>query len=270
MKTIVNKSLWLLLMLCMTATFGCDTVDPEPETAPPVIPETAFALDINLFDQADQAGKNNAAITHFINAALRVGVAQHVAGTILFFPVTLTHALQVIEPEFDNGSFVWAVETTVEGRRHGVELRARQQNNTVNWQMRVSGTIGHSGLVFEDFLLYEANTDLEANEGNFQVFAPVENGSLHVLDGDYNVVDESEYTLSFQVPQGVDNIGGSEATFSKNEDLHILDLTGGDGLSHYMEWNQSTRAGSITADNYNNGQTACWDNTLANVACEAS
>lgn len=270
MKTTIHYRFALPVLLFATMMIGCDTVDPNTETPPQALPEAAFSLDLDFFEQNQAAGKNNEAFSHFVAAAFRVVVATHVTHTILYYPVTLTAAIQQVEPVMEGDSFVWKADTLVNGQKHGVELRATPRNNAIHWEMYVSGVIEETGLVFEDFLLYEADTGIEVNQGTFQVYLPVEEGSLHVMNGDYDVVGETEHTLSFRIPSEVEDLGGAQAAFHRNGAWHTLDLTAPDGSTHYIEWNEETHEGSLTASDYNNGEKSCWNSALMNTDCAAS
>ena len=259
----------LLLLLAFT---GCDTVDPkaEDQQAPAVIPERAFALNLGVFEQEAPANKNNGAFTNWLSAALRAGVAIHITHAILHVPFELTKAIQQVPPVYNDNGFIWAADTLIDGQHHGIALKAQKADNFVDWQMKVSGIIDETGVSFENFLLYNARTYTNANEGSFQVYFPVEAGSQQVMEGSYEVIDETRHTLSFNIPQDVDEIGGASAIFNRDGDWITLDLTGPLGGTHLIEWNETTGDGSLTASDYNNGEKACWDVTLQNVECEVA
>ena len=270
MKTFLNVPLRFAIIICLLTAIGCDSMDPiaETEIAPKVLPEAAFALDVDFFDRADEAGKNTHAFTNFFNAAVRVGVATHVTHHILYYPVTLTQAVQKIEPVQENGSFIWAADTVIAGQKHGVSLTARVDSDVINWQMYVSGVDSSNGLVFEDHLLYEADTDINSQTGSFDVYAPTETGSLHVMNGSYDVSDDQNHTLTFTIPSGVEEIGGASATFQHTAPWYTLDITDPSGGSHFIEWNRETHVGSLTATDYNNGEKSCWNAALMNTECQ--
>ncbi len=256
-----------LLILVFT---GCDTVDPQSETpeAPAVIPEEAFALNLGVFEQETPANKNGANYANWLNATIRAGVAVQITHAILEVPYELTKAVQHVPPVYNENAFVWSTETIIEDQVHSINLKAQNADNFIDWQMKVTGVVEETGVSFENFLLYSARTYKDVNEGTFQVYFPVESGSQQVMDGSYNVVDENEHTLTFSIPAGVEDIGGSSAIFKHLNDQITLDLTGPQGGLHLIEWNETTGAGSLTADDYNNGEQACWDETLKNAPCE--
>ncbi len=263
------RKMALLLLLILTFT-GCDTVDPgtEEQQAPAVIPQEAFALDLNIFEREPAADKNGAAFTNWLSATVRAGVATYIGHAILEVPHELTSAIQHVPPVYNENAFVWAADTLVDGQLYAIALKAQIADNFVDWQMKVTGVIEETGVTFENFQLYNARTYTDADEGTFQVYFPTEAGSQQVMDGAYEISDETGQTLSFSIPQEVEDIGGSAVIFNNYNDQITLDLTGPLGGKHFIEWDTVTGAGSLTADDYNNGEKACWDETLQNVECE--
>ncbi|MFK7843708.1 MAG: hypothetical protein AB8G77_00300 [Rhodothermales bacterium] len=259
----------LLLLLIITFT-GCDTVDPktEDQQAPAVIPQEAFALNLDIFQQETPANKNSAAYTNWLSATVRAGVATYIGQAILEVPFELTAAIQHVPPVYNENAFVWAADTLVDGQLYGIALKAQIADNFVDWQMKVTGVVDETGVTFENFLLYSARTYTDADEGTFQVYFPTEAGSQQVMDGAYEINDEAGQTLSFNIPQDVEEIGGTAAIVNHYNDQVTLDLTGPHGGKHFIEWDTVTGAGSLIADDYNNGEKACWDETLQNVECE--
>ena len=267
--TYLTRKLALLLLLLFAFT-GCDTVDTgnEEPVAPTVIPEAAFAMNLTSVDQAESAGKQGDTFSHWFNAAVRASIATHVTYAILHFPVEMTAAVQDVEPVYNGNAFVWTAETMVEGRRLAIDLRARTNGNAVEWDMKISGVIEESGVYLENFLLYSAVTQTDAQEGTFQVYFPTEAGSQKVLDGSYNIDEATGETLAFDIPADVEDIGGSSASFNHNEDYVTLHITGPLGGNHLIEFDEITNAGALTADDYNNGEKSCWDTDLKNTTCE--
>ena len=268
MKTTFHYKISLFLVLCASALVGCDTVDSSSsETlAPTVLPSEAFAMDMTLF--SSQAGKNTHESSHYVAAVWRVSVATLITGTVLYYPAVLTEALQEVEPVVQDNEYIWAAETMIKGRVHGAELRAKLNGGSIDWTMRVSGIEDETGVYLEDFILYEASTGVVSSNGTFEVFYPKDETSIKVMQGAYRVNHEETHTLSFEIPEPVEDLGGSMVTYGYDRLNVSIDITGPDGGHHFVEWNDETGAGSLTADDYNNGEKACWDDTQQNVACE--
>lgn len=259
------------LFLFLFVFAGCDSVTPEAEPdAPDTIPSQAFALNMDMFKENQVVGKSEQGFANWINAAFRTAAAVKIADTILEVPLTLTEAIQQVPPVFNDNAFVWSYEEVENGQTSSIALKAQIETNFIDWSMKVTGVDEEQNLTFENFLLYRAKTFTDTEQGNFSVYFPTENGSLHVMDGTYNVESESKHTLSFTIPEGVDEIGGIEAVFTQDVDQIMLDLTDAEGQKHLIEWNETTHKGSITADDYNNGEKSCWDETLRDVACEVA
>ena len=268
MKTTYRNKVGLFLFVIVFALVGCDTVDSSSveETAPEVIPAEAFNLDVEMF--GPQASKGTQESSHYVAAVWRVSVATVITGTILYYPATLTKALQQVEPVIEENTYIWAVDTTIAGRVHGVELRAQRDGSAIDWIMSVSGIDDETGQYLDNFVLYEASTGIASHMGTFEVFYPKDGGSLKVMDGAYAVDETGTHTLDFSIPQNVEDIGGAEATFSHEEAFNTLNLTGPEGNNHFVEWNRQTHEGALTADDYNNGDRSCWDSERRNVECQ--
>jgi hypothetical protein len=265
MKTL-HTTRSLVMLLCFVA--ACDSVEPSPEPqAPQVIPEAAFDMDLRLFDNGP--GKQGTRGTNFLAAAIRVLVVNTGIYSVLHVPAQVTAWAQEVEPVWDGEAFVWAADTLVDGQKEGFSLTARPDGNAILWEMRVSGYDEHNDVRFEDFLLYDARTGLETNEGTFNIQYPTKEGSLRVLEGAYEVVDEeTDATIRFTIPTDVPEVGGMKATYRQEGVWFTLDFTEPDPTHrHLMRWNVETNEGSIKAYDYNNGEEACWDAGLQNTDC---
>ena len=269
MKDTSNIRIGILILVCFFSIVGCDAADPvaESEPAPAVIPTEAFALDVLAFGQEADATKHSHNPSHYIAAVSRVGVASVITGTLLAYPSALTAAVQQVEPELTEEGYVWAADSVINGRVHGVELLARLNRESVEWTMRVSGINDEDGEYLDNFVLYEARTGILSHEGTFDVFYPVDGQSQLVVDGSYAVENESGYVLTVAIPEEVEAIGGAVATFERDGAWDTLDLTDSLGGLHVIEWNNQSGNGSLTADGYNNGEKSCWDVSKQNTAC---
>ncbi len=136
--------------------------------------------------------------------------------------------------------------------------------------MRISGIDDETGNYLEDFVLYTAQTGTQSSNGTFAVFFPINGVSRQVMDGAYDVVSETESTLSFSIPEGIEDIGGVSAVYGTDGIWTTLKLTGAEGNTHFMEWNTETHEGAITATDYFNGEKGCWDSNLLNTECSPS
>ncbi|MEZ4701279.1 MAG: hypothetical protein R2834_13160 [Rhodothermales bacterium] len=258
----------VLLAALLLFVAACDTVESEPEpVAPEALPEAAFSMDLSLFNGGPN--KTSAQGTNFLAAAIRVLVVNTGIYGVLYVPAQVTHAAQLVDPVWNGEAFVWAADTLVNGQSDGFELTARPDGNAITWEMRVSGYDEHNNLRFDDFLLYEARTGLSSNEGTLAIIYPTQEGPIRVLDASYTIVDEADdNTVRFSIPVEVPEVGGMKATYRQEGAWFTLDVTEPDPAKrHIMRWNSETNEGSIQAYDFNNGEEACWDASLQNVAC---
>ena len=269
MKDTANIKIGMLILLCFFTFVGCDAADPmaETEPAPDVFPTEAFGLDVNMFGQQEGASKSSHNPSHYIAAVARVGVATTITGTLLYYPSALTAAVQQVEPVLTEEGYVWAADSLINGRIHGVELVARLDGGSVNWTMRVSGINDDTGAYLERFVLYEARTGISSHEGTFDVYYPVNGQSVHTVDGSYLVERSTSYNLTISIPEEVEVLGGAVAVYERADVWDTLNLTGPEGGEHLMEWNNETGEGSLTAHDYNNGAKSCWNAAKQNADC---
>ena len=267
MKTTYRNKIGLFLFVIVFALAGCDSIESNSteEDAPAVIPAEAFSVDLDMF--GPQANKGTYESSHYIAAVWRVSVATVITGTILYYPSALTKALQEVDPVVNGDTYIWAVETTVAGRPHSAELRARLDGPAIDWEMRMTGIDDETGNYLENFVLYEATTGIVSNNGTFEIFYPKNGESLKVMDGAYDVAEDGTHTLEFSIPSNVEELGGAKAIFSNGGITNTLDLTGAEGLNHFIEWNTQTDEGALTADDYNNGTRSCWNAERQNADC---
>ncbi len=261
-------ALFAVLLIVVAA---CDTVEPsDTPDAPAVIPEAAFAVDLALFDAgSDVSASKSAEASNYLAAAIRVLVVNTGVRSMLFVPAAVTKAAQRVDPVWDGRAFVWAADTLYGDVAEGFALTARPEADAIFWEMRVTGNIPENDLRFDDFLLYEARTGLNSDEGTFDIYYPTHQGSLHALEGSYALTDDgSNNTLRFAIPREVPDAGGLEAIYGQQGPWLSLDVTEADPDKwHYMRWNHRTHEGSIEAYDYNNGEKACWNAALQNIDC---
>ena len=267
------------------------TEEPPPP-APPILPSEIFWLDLSLFEAspgklASDATYANSSenFTNFLAAALRAGAITVINGTILTPPAIFTGALADVEPVFvepEEGSveasFVWEknnveLGTTSTGLRLvatiNQENTAADTNNAgIDWNLFVSGIEDNRGQPAQDFLMLDARTNVTTLTGNLELSYPRDGASTLTMAGEYTLdPDNSFYSLAFSIPEGIRIVGGLSTTITKDNALSSLDITTNSGIKQLIQWDETTSFGSITADDYNNGQRACWNGELRNVPC---
>ena len=243
---------------------GCDSTGDPESTPPPVIPAEAFSLQTNLFNQND-GGKTSAG-THFTAAALRVWPVSVIISANLIIPVAVTAAALQAEPERDGVTWTWTSTTVANGREVTFSLAGTVQGPSIRWSMRVSYTDGT--LTLDNFELYTAVTNLDSRTGQWQLFYLIDGERRNVLNADFAVPDETQARIVYSIPNTAERNAGDSVAYEVDGDERVFDWQQvEEALNHLVIWNAATQIGSITATNYNNGDKACWDENLDNVAC---
>ena len=243
---------------------GCDSAGEEEATPPALLPAEAFSLQTDLFRQ--EGIPKTAAGPHFTAAALRVWPVSIILSANLIIPVAVTGAALQNDPERDGQTWTWASTTEVNGQDVTFTLAATPEGSTIRWSARVSLSDGQQTL--DDFELYTAQTDLASQTGSWQLFYRIDGERRNVLNADFSVAGETEAAITYSIPLPADRHAGDTVRYAVDSEERVFLWTQvEEGQQHLVTWNAATRAGSITATNYNDGQQACWDTALENAAC---
>lgn len=238
---------------------GCDASGPE--ATPGVIAPAAFSLDTETFPTHNA---RVAAGPNFVNAAARVGIVTTVVGLNLVLPEAATRAAMRVDPVAgdDGETFVWENTVNVFNQDLEIRLLADASDSRVNWTLTTENTSDDA----EDgpFTFYTASTSVDGTEGTWRLFNPDADGA--VLTAEFLIDETPEVT--FSVPEGRSEAGTS-VRYETDGDTKTFDFVDANGGRTVVEWNTETRAGFIEADGYNDGERACWDEDLADVACES-
>lgn len=251
---------FLLAVGLVLALVGCDasdTGDQDDDTARAPAPIALAAFDAGT-DAFPNAAAKNAGPT-FTNAAVRVGVVSTIVGLNLVLPTVATEAAVRRDPVLEGGAFVWANTVEVLGTTYDVRLTGDPSGSRVDWTMETA----RRG---EDlFTFYTARTTLDGRDGTWDLFNPDRTGSI--LAADFDADSETDREITFSVPAGNDG-AGSEVLYRVDGNTQIFDFTKEpEGLRALIEWDLRTSAGSITADDFNGGERACWNAALEDTDC---
>lgn len=233
---------------------ACDA-GPDAARAPTPIALAAFQAGTDAFPDAG----NKTAGVNFANAAVRVGVVNAIVGLNLVLPALATRAATRGTPELVDGAFVWSGTADVAGTPVDVRLTGDPRGSGVDWTMETA----RAGDAF--FTFYTARTSLDGRDGGWRLFSPERSGA--VLSADFDADGERDREITFAVPAGNEG-AGSAVTYRADGDAQMFDVTKQpEGTRALIEWDVRTRAGSITADDFDGGRRACWNAALENVSC---
>ncbi len=246
----------------MVAWTGCDQADPAEEETPPDPPQ---ALIFQV--QPDFFRNNSKTLTgpNFVAAGLRVAGVSTILGVHLILPTALVGAAAQATPVRDGNAWLWSVDTQANGQSYQYDLTGEVLAGSINWTMQVTGRDPVSGQQLNGFTLFTLTSTNQGRSGTWSLFYPA-NGN--VLDGSYDIESESVWTLVFRIPDTAERAAGDNVTYERdgNAEFFFWD-EGSMNRTHDIEWDRVTRAGSITATNYQNGETGCWNSDLDDTPC---
>lgn len=265
----------LALTLAACDSAGPDDVEEDlPEDPPEVVPPDAFDMDVDLFSGEDPAAQQamaakNSEHAHFTNAALRVWPVSVAVGAFLIVPTAVTGAALDADPAVNDGTWIWeaTVDTT---EAMTFRLEGTPDGQHVDWRMYVTVPEPPQGDPLDDFELYTAETTLDGTSGAWTLFYPFDGEQTEVLNADFTVTDDDAKEITFHVPDTFDEYAGHTVYYAVDGPARTFEWTQGEGdaaSTVLVTWDAETHAGSITAPNYNDGEPACWDAELVNVAC---
>lgn len=254
----MTRSLALVAVVGLALT-GCDASSVDDGRAPTPIASAAFDLNDDAFPDANArvaAGEN------YLNAAGRVALVTTIVGLNLALPVAATDAATRDQPTVTNGVWTWEATVDVFGTPVDLALEGDADGSEVDWRLVATRQGATPG---DPFTYYTASTSLDGRTGSWRLFNPDASGP--VLTADFDVRDLDDRVVTFRVPEGRAN-GGSSVRYATDGEEQTFDWTDQpENDRALIVWNLDTRAGSITADTYNGGRRACWDEDLADVGC---
>ena len=243
---------------------ACDSSDPEEDAlAPAPLSSEVFEFDTDIFS----AAKTGSILTHHQTAVLRFGFVTAVVKAQLLMPALLTAATLNADPVSDGSGWEWSVSgVNVLQNPFALTLRGEPRDGGFGWTMTVSGTAGTE--VYDDFVLYSASSNADGSEGSWSLFYLQDGETVNVLNADFNRTAEDAATLEFSVPSTSGANGGDSVTYETNGTMRMFTYVNvGEGKTTTIAWDSVTKAGYISASDYNGGLQACWDNKFDNTAC---
>jgi hypothetical protein len=233
---------------------GCDSASNVQDTPPASIAPAAFTFDTASFpDDARIGGGAN-----FANAYVRVGLVSIVVGAQLILPHAATDAATSATPTVSGGTWTWATTTPVGANSVRVRLEGTPEGSAIDWRMQTA--VGADPLA----TFYTGTTSLDGQSGQWRLFYPdAPNGAL---TADFDV-RSARKTITFGVPAGRDGAGSSVRYESEGRERLFDWRRQPENVRAVVEWDATTGAGAITAEDYNGGARACWNAARQDVAC---
>ncbi len=272
MNTRLEQAVRITLVLLLPL-LGCGTSPNAPKPEEPSIPspQMTMLIDLGIFGGSQQTAKASPdeVLTkqNFITAAAVVTAFNTAVLAGLSVPALATAAALSVKPTFeDDGKFHWKYTYDDGVFSLTLELTAKVGENTVEWEMFVTGNFERP---LENFLWYDGQSDFEATAGHWQFYDPNQpDRRVQHVRIDWTVQAEDDRTLTFLNNNENSPRFGDTLTYTvKGDDVTMTFVQAATGATIEVAFNRSTREGYIIAPNYKNGEKACWDGNLEDVAC---
>jgi hypothetical protein len=254
------------LLLLGTLVSGCADATGVANGTPPVLPEVeSMEFDIDFFQSGgagpSAAGPLAVAGLNWTAAALSVATANLAVVIHTVVPVATWRAARLQTPVFEDGQWHWRFSTSEGGQTYGGDLTGYTEDGDLIAEMRITASV----LGLQDFLWYTGTAPLGGTTGEWIFFDP-QAPSTVAGRIDWSHPGTGVWTLAFTAVSGPD--AGDELAYDvdvTSRTVTFVDASA--GTTAEVHWDSATLTGYIIAPNYNGGLKACWDGTLANVAC---
>lgn len=261
------SSRWTALLV-VAALGACDDSTGLGEGDPPVLPDVeSMTFDFDFFAEGGAgaaAAPARVAGVNWAAAALSVSVANLAVVLHTAVPVATWTAARAQQPTFEDGQWHWAFSTTQGEQSYSGDLAGYLDGNDAVFEMRVSSSL----LQLEDFLWYTGRGEVGSNAGVWTFYHP-EFGTTAVGEISWSHPTDDTWTLTFSATAGSQE--GDELEYAiDGTSRTVTFFDASDERTSEIHWDQQTHVGYIIAPNYNEGQKACWDGTLANTPCVVS
>jgi hypothetical protein len=257
----------LLMTACEKNPTGAD--NPQQPALPP---QSSITLDLSAFNQALPKGQaeTNAVGLNFITARLTVATINLAVGAILAVPTATFVAALSQQPVLkSDGKFHWIFTVTDGGKSFQADLAGwiDQQASEARFEMYITTTGVNPPLT--NFLWYEGRAKLDNKTGYWEIYDALRPANpIKVLRIDWQAQDATHATLELTaIEQGVPTYGDKVTYNTNGTGRSVVYKDASENATVTIVWDAVTKAGSITAPNYNGGNKACWDEQLDDVAC---
>lgn len=265
------------LALCAALAFAsCKKNPSEPENAeqPALPPLASMKMDLQPFSSDQALPKVTDPQTpgaNFTNAAIRVALINAIVGVHMAIPVATFAAAISQKPELrSDGWFHWVFNVTHAGLVYQADLAGRVDlsNSQSLWEMRI--TVPTANPPLDKFLWYKGTAKLDNSAGQWIIYDHKQPGEeVEVVHIDWLHSSETQAKLVFTVVKpGVDENGDTLTYQANNSERSVVLFDNSENVTHQVFWDATTHAGYLITPTYNNGQKACWDEQLNDVACQ--
>ncbi|WP_370086123.1 hypothetical protein [Ekhidna sp.] len=261
------KKILAILLIPMTLLWSCSDDDGSAQDPQPNMPpESSMAPN---FENFEDDGGRMAAVNNWAYAATSVGVYSAILYSNLVVPVTAfrvglnQNATYNTETEL----WIWEYDVNVAGKgSYNVRLTADVDGSDVDW----TGYISLSG-VFEDFVWFEGESNLEATAGSWTLYESPQSPSAWLTVNWTDNESTEVSTSTFTIQKAGDFFGSSisyeaNANADYNRGVTIVDTNASNTID--VDWNHPSGEGRVKSEaHFQNTAYHCWDDTLNDTDC---
>lgn len=273
-RSFTNRLLSAALIAALMFMTACEKNPTEADNKQPpnLPPQSSMAMDLSDFNQALPKGQADATTVgmNFITARLTVATINLGVAALLSVP-TLTFAAAISQQPVlqSDGKFHWIFNVSDAGKTFQADLAGwiDVPANEAVFEMRITTTGVSPALT--NFLWYEGRAKIDNKTGYWEIYDALRpTSAIKVLRIDWQAPDQSNATLELSaVEQGVPTFGDKVTYNVAGSSRSVIYKDASANATITILWDALTKAGSITAPTYNNGNKACWDSQLNDVTC---
>lgn len=272
-RTTLQKSLTALALgVFAFAAQGCmndNGAGPDDNngdaTGAPTLPNAdRLSFNFDFFEEPQNNGRCSNA--NFFNAYIRTVVVAAVSELVLAPPVgAFALALHTPPSAQSDGSYIWIYTWTDGTEEAQIRLRGLPlEDDGVEWELRVSSTEDQ----IENELWFAGETRDDGDQGYFIFSDFNEVGKPDVARLDWGTDSNGEFLRFTDLHENIDDAlefrnTGDTASFRWTDASHPSE-------SWYVIWNEADGSGQMQAPDFNEGETACWDDDKCDSDCEIS
>ncbi|HCD51045.1 MAG TPA: hypothetical protein DEQ34_01260 [Balneolaceae bacterium] len=259
----MKRSLGIFLILGMVMMSCGETPNEDVGEAPQVPSASTLEVDYNGFQSAPKVTSVQTS-DNFSTAALLATTMGGIVRASAAIPKTILAGAQNTTPEYI-GDSTWKWTFTADGEEGSftITLLAVTDRQNVNWEFYVTTSAGN--LDWNLALLMSGTSTYDGSEGMWLIHNPeneeVVASTVWEFTDDSNTVD-----MSFYEDGNEDPFASILYTYADPEKTLVFDNLNEDTQT-VIKWNTTTGEGSLTSDNYNDGEKACWDSSFQDVSC---
>ena len=256
----------LLLATSSLMLSACDLANTDTQ-APDPISADVFSYNTNFFTSTastKQVGPN------YTNAALRVIPVSIVLGAHLVIPSLVTGAALQANPELEGNLWTWRSTATFNNQAIDFVLTANTRGLNTDWEMTVTYYDQGTDQIYDNHVLYTAQTRNNGSEGDWSLFYDINGTSQNVLNASFTRSSSSQKSLQFSIPQSATNNPGDSVVYDVVQSTRVFTWDQVSATSEtVVVWDANTGEGTLIAPNSNGGEPACWDANKDDTPCQS-